>query len=81
MPVSPQKAISRSVNASLERLQTRLSTCSTCIEQPDIVPFEKTLLAVDDLIRANLRCVTSVCPTVRATTYSVEARVIAAQLR
>ncbi|MHC5796722.1 aldo/keto reductase [Lacisediminihabitans sp. FW035] len=72
------KAISRSVNASLERLKTDyIDLLYLHIDDPN-VPFEETLLAVDDLIRAGK--VRHFGASDHSSNRLVEARVIAAQL-
>ena len=72
------KAISRSVNASLERLKTDyIDLLYLHIDDPE-VPFEETLLAVDDLIRVGK--VRHFGASDHSSNRLVEARVIAAQL-
>jgi aryl-alcohol dehydrogenase-like predicted oxidoreductase len=72
------KAISRAINASLERLQTDyLDLVYLHIDDPD-VPFEETLLAVDDAIRSGK--VRYFGASNHSGNRLIEARVIAAQL-
>ena len=72
------KAITRAVNASLARLQTDyIDLLYLHIDDPD-VPFEETLLAVDDLIRVGK--VRHFGASDHSANRLIEARVIAAQL-
>ncbi|MCU1585168.1 MAG: aldo/keto reductase [Microbacteriaceae bacterium] len=72
------KAISRAINASLERLQTDyLDLVYLHVDDPD-VPFEETLLAVDDAIRSGK--VRHFGASDHSGNRLIEARVIAAQL-
>ena len=72
------KAVSRAVNASLQRLQTDyIDLLYLHIDDPE-VPFEETLLAVDDLIRAGK--VRHFGASDHSANRLIEARVIAAQL-
>jgi aryl-alcohol dehydrogenase-like predicted oxidoreductase len=72
------RAISRAVNASLERLGTDyIDLLYLHIDDP-LVPFEETLLAVDDLIRAGK--VRWFGASDHSGNRLIEARVIAAQL-
>lgn len=72
------KAISRAVNASLERLQTDYIDLLYLHIDDAEVPFEETLLAVDDLIRAGK--VRHFGASDHSANRLIEARVIAAQL-
>ncbi len=72
------KSISRSVNASLARLGTDYIDLLFLHIDDAAVPFEETLLAVDDLIRAGK--VRHFGASDHSSNRLVEARVIAAQL-
>ena len=72
------KAISRAVNSSLERLQTDYIDLLYLHIDDESVPFEETLLAVDDLIRAGK--VRYFGASDHSGNRLIEARVIAAQL-
>lgn len=72
------KAVSRAVNASLERLQTDYIDLLYLHIDDAEVPFEETLLAVDDLIRAGK--VRHFGASDHSANRLIESRVIAAQL-
>ena len=72
------QAISRAVNASLERLKTDYIDLLYLHVDDAAVPFEETLLAVDDLIRAGK--VRHFGASDHSSNRLIEARVIAAQL-